>query len=240
MFSTKTQFTAGVAAVLTLFIAQVALSEIQSDEFNSNSFTAPWEWWNEPAGNWSLAGGELTIDASTNANLWAANDAHFLYQHSTGDFDVETHLSATWDTASMVAGVVAQSVADDNWVTLKLWGRGGDSVIQFQGKEEALGPDTAGQPVGEWSLFMRLRRNGDTYTSFTKQNAGDAWVEYAVADKALTGPLYVGIYAGVADPTGTLTAAFDFVRDALGPEPGTAVDAKGKVTTTWAALKTAR
>ncbi|MCH8295201.1 hypothetical protein IH992_29310, partial [Candidatus Poribacteria bacterium] len=156
---------------------------------NAGSLTAPWKWSKEPAGNWKLDGGKLTIEADTNANLWAANDAHFLYQESTGDFDMETQFDAEWDTSSMVLGLVAQSVTDDNWVTLKLWGRG-----------------------------------------------GDAWAEYATADKALTEPLYVGIYAGVADPTGTLTTSFDFVRDALGPAD-TAVEPRNKLATVWGRIK---
>jgi len=223
-----------VFALLTLLVTPIVMGEIQSDEFNGDTFTAPWEWAREPAGNWNLDGGKLTFEAATDANLWAANDAHFLYQESTGDFDMETQFDAEWDTSSMVLGLVAQSVTDDNWVTLKLWGRGGDSVIQFQGKEEALGPDTDGQPVGNHALFFRLKRAGDTYTSFTKENSGDAWAEYATADKALTEPLYVGIYAGVADPTGTLTTSFDFVRDALGP---TDVEPRNKLATVWGRIK---
>ena len=55
-----------------------------------------------------------------------------------------------------------------------------------------------------------------------------------MADKALTEPLYVGIYAGVADLTGTLTTSFDFVRDALGP---TAVEPRDKLATVWGKIK---
>jgi hypothetical protein len=53
-------------------------------------------------------------------------------------------------------------------------------------------------------------------------------------DFALTPPLQLGIYAGVADPTGNLEVEYEYFGDNLNV---TDVQPDGKVATTWGAVK---
>ena len=68
---------------------------------------------------------------------------------------------------------------------------------------------------GNTELFFRLRKQGDTYTGWYKTNAADPWIEIGVANFSLTPPLHLGIYAGVAAGTGTLTVDYDYFRSTV-------------------------
>ena len=196
------------------------------DSFEGTALQNPnWQWQNEPA-NWDVGEtreGFLHIESETNRNLWASDATHFLYQETDADtFDVETHFFARWDTASGVNGLVVKSPADNNWVTLKFWSRdaGAKGQIQYQTKQNENGSGLTSNAgftptFGNTELFFRLRKQGNTYTGWYKTREVDSWIEIGVTNFALTPPLQLGIYAGVATGTGTLTVDYDYFRSTV-------------------------
>ncbi len=192
------------------------------DPFEGTALQNPnWQWQNEPA-NWDVGetrDGFLHIEGETNRNLWASDASHFLYQETDADaFDVETHFFSRWDTASGVNGLVVKSPADNNWVTIKFWSRdaGPKGQIQYQTRGRGLVADPAWRPeFGATELFLRLRKQGDTYTGWYKTRDADPWIEIGGANFPLTPPLQLGIYTGVATGTGTLTVDYDYFRSTV-------------------------
>ena len=192
------------------------------DAFNGAALQNPnWQWQNEPA-NWDVSetrDGFLHIESETNRNLWASDASHFLYQETDADaFDVETHFFSRWDTSSGVNGLVVKSPADNNWVTIKFWSRDAAArgQIQYQTRGQGLVADPVWRPeFGATELFLRLRKQGNTYTGWYKTREADPWIEIGVANFPLTPPLQLGIYAGVAAGTGTLTVDYEYFRSTV-------------------------
>ncbi|MCG9132793.1 T9SS type A sorting domain-containing protein [Candidatus Poribacteria bacterium] len=203
-------------------VATAGISDNFDDAFEGTALQNPnWQWQNEPA-NWDVGetrDGFLHIEGETNRNLWASDASHFLYQETDADtFDVETHFFSRWDTSSGVNGLVVKSPADNNWVTIKFWSRdaGAKGQIQYQTRGRGLVADPPWRPeFGATELFLRLRKHGDTYTGWYKTREADPWIEIGVANFPLTPPLQLGIYAGVAAGTGTLTVDYDYFRSTV-------------------------
>jgi hypothetical protein len=214
-----------------------------TDEFSGDKPDAKWKWSNEPK-SWDVGKtkkGWLTVNADLNRNLWANDDTSRLYQEvDLEKFDVETHLVTEFQANSIVAGLVAKSPKDENWVTLKWWGHAaGDAQLQFQTKQReivARVPDFASQG-GVADVFLRMVKDKDTYTVFWKLKEGDKWVPVGPSDWKLTPPLQLGVYAGVDAAAGKLVAQYDYFRDSINP---LAVRPVGKAAVTWGGLKTAR
>ena len=192
------------------------------DSFDGGAFQNPnWQWRNEPD-VWELNTiGQLSIDAENNRNLWASDNTHFLYQETSADtFDVETGFETIWGTSSGINGLVVKSPADNDWVTLKFWGRDPQAKgqIQFQARQRGLAADPAWRPglrgilSGNAYLFFRLRKEGNSYTGFYKTPQDHAWIEIGTANVILTPPLQLGIYAGVDAGTGWLTVRYHYFR----------------------------
>ena len=193
-----------------------------SDPFEGTALQNPnWQWQNEPT-HWDV--GEtrehfLHIEGETHRDLWATDASHLLYQETdTEAFDVETHFFTQWNTFSGVNGLVVKSPADNDWVTLKLWARdpGARGHIQYQARERGLAGEPVWRPgIGETELFFRLRKDANTYTGWYKTREADPWIKIGAAHVVLTPPLYLGIYAGIAAPTGTLTVDYAYFRNTL-------------------------
>ena len=216
-----------------------------TDEFDGNDLASKWSWSNEP-NQWDVGStkkGWLTIHADPNRNLWAADDTSRLYQEIGEEpFDVETHLATEFDAPSCVAGLVVVSPADNNWVTLKFWGRGGPAQLQFQTKQNENGNGLTGNvgwagAGGVADLYMRLTKEEDVYTAYYKEAENADWIQVGPTTFNLTPPLQVSLYAGVDGPAGKMLVQYEYFRDNLNP---LAVDARGKLPLRWAALKAVR
>ena len=225
-----------------IFTAEAADSF--GDPFDGNDLkNANWEWQNEPP-KWDVGKtvkDRLYIDCEPNRNLWAGDASHFLYQVTDTDmFDVETHFRAKWDTNSGVNGLLVKSPGDNNWVTIKFWGRdaGNKGHIQYQTREERMGPPDIQWRFGDWGdieMSLRLKKDGDTYTAWYKAEGDDDWMDIGQGNFVLESPLWLGVYAGVADPAGNLEVEYEYFTDNMNPFP---VEPGGKATTTWSAVKT--
>ena len=232
-----------VCLLVFLFGSVAVAADSFGDPFEDGKLKNPnWKWQNEPP-KWDV--GEtradfLYIDSQPNRNLWATDASHLLYQVTdTDEFDVETHFFAKWDTSSGVNGLVVKSPSDDNWVTIKFWSRDAAAKghIQYQTKQAGMGPPDIQWRFGDWGdieMSLRLKKEGDTYTAWYKAVDDKDWMDIGEGNFALSPPLWLGIYAGVADPTGSLEVEYEYFRDNLNPFP---VEPGGKATTTWGAVK---
>lgn len=239
-----------ICAILSLLIPMFGLiitaeaADSFGDPFDGNNLQNPnWKWQNEPP-KWDVGKtveGRLYIDCEPNRNLWAGDASHLLYQETDADmFEIETHFRAKWDTDSGVNGILVKSPKDNDWVTIKFWGRdaGAKGHIQYQGREKGLGHDDIQWRFGDWGdieMSMRLKKDGDTYTAWYKAEGDDDWMDIGESTVVLTPPLWLGVYAGVAAGAGNLEVEYEYFTDNMNPFN---VEAGGKATTTWGNVKT--
>lgn len=228
---------------LSVGVLDVGAADSFGDPFDgTNLKNKNWKWTNEPP-KWDVGKtreGFLYIDSEPNRNLWAGDASHFLYQETDTDmFDVETHFRAKWDTNSGVNGLLIKSPGDNNWVTIKFWSRdeGNKGHIQYQTKQAGMGPPDIQWRFGDWGdieLSLRLKKDGDTYTAWYKATEDEDWVDIGQGNFTLNPPLQLGVYAGVADPAGSLEVEYEYFNDNMNPFP---VEPGGKATTTWGDVK---
>ncbi len=230
------------ACVFTLILAGLVFAASLGDPFDGNSLQNPnWQWQNEPD-EWDVGAttaGWLHFVPKTNQNLWASDTTARLYQETDVDkFDVETHLVVDYAADCVVAGIVAYGPQEDNWTTLKLWGRAGDAIIQWQHKQSEVVPNVPGssQPAGRVEVYLRMAKDGDNYMGWWKLAEGDDWIEIKPdAPFDLTPPIQVGIYGGICTGSGRATVEYEYFKDRI--EPITSVDPATKLSATWGQIK---
>ena len=247
---------------LAIIPASAGLKDtLQSDEFDGSKLSEIWSIDNPDIGSFKVGGGKLTVTGGFNGNVWGNSDALFFYQEvSQQNFDITTDFIHDYQGGSTVAGLLVESettkdtkARDGQWVTLKLWGRGGDdnnAVLQYQRREndsEADGyvgiwgendADKTYQPdAGQISISLRLKRDGDIYESWFKPEGKGDWVWVGKVTSALKDPVKVGIYAGIAESGGDATLTNTFHNFIEASSAVTAVDPKNRLTTTWGHLK---
>lgn len=122
-------------------------------------------------------------------------------------------------TDSVVAGIIAKSPDDEEWVTLKLLGRGdGAGQIQFQTRGGGSLPGLTGAAPGfscsngQTDIAMRLVKVGDQYTAYFKTEQDIDWRQVGPTTIPLTPPLEVGFYAGVNPGSGKMQMKYRFFR----------------------------
>jgi len=228
----------------TLIFSGLVLADSLGDPFDGNSLAnANWIWQNEPP-DWDVGTttpGWLHIPGGLNQNLWGVDTVAKLYQELSLDaLDVETHLVMDYqDTSSVVSGILIKSPTDDDWTTLKFWGRGADVILQWQHKQQEVVASVPGssQPAGRVEVFIRIAKNGDEYTGYWKMSEGDDWIEVTPrANRQLTPPLEVGIYVGIDAAAGTCIAEYEYFRDNINPFV-IDVAPKDKLATCWGTIK---
>ena len=237
------------AAAAAACLANAANAEVRSDNFDGPDLSGFWNIMNEDKADISFENGQIKLEAKHDANVWVNLDATFLYQETSGDFDVETNAIFDYMPASVVAGLIAYSPAtpdhagrDGQWVTLKHWGRDADAIIQYQRRENHDGGlGYVGQvpnylkPAGEMPIALRLARAENEYTAWYKDNGEGDWIQVGTVVNELQNPVQIGIYAGIADAAGgALTVWFDDFTEADTPFN---VNPKGKAAAAWARLK---
>lgn len=236
------------------FSGTTQAAESLGDPFEGNSLQNPnWKWSIEPI-EWDVGktrSGWLHVKGELNRNLWQSDTTNRLYQEHNDDFDVETHLIMDYKPSSTVAGLVAYSPTTKDhqnrageWVTLKLWGRGAaqgsNAVLQYQKREfdggEGLVAVVPGfqEPAGAIEVYMRLKREGDTFTSWWKRKAEDDWILIGQTTQKFNNDVQVGIYVGIADAAGEMTTDFEYFEDLLNPF---AISPRAKLPIAWGDLK---
>jgi len=122
-------------------------------------------------------------------------------------------------TDSVVAGMVAKSPADEDWVTLKFWGHSdGGGRLQFQRRAGKTAPGLTGAVPGfscsdgETEVSMRLVKQGHQYTGYFRTSQNEKWIQVGPTTIELTPPLEVGFYAGVNPSRGNMNVNYRFFR----------------------------
>ncbi len=241
---------------LTIWISGVDAAKSLGDPFDGNSLqNNNWKWkasnveGAEP-NEWDVGNtkeGWLHITGEVNRNLWPSDTTNRLYQVPEGDFDVETHVYINYTGGCVVSGLTAYSPTtkdrqnrDGEWVTIKLWGRQNDAIIQWQKRQFDGGEGLRGHvpgfqdPAGEMDIYMRLSREGNTFNAWWKREANEDWIHIGETEQEFNEPLEVGIYSGICTGSGTLTTQFEYFVDNLTPSD---VSPRAKLPIAWGALK---
>ncbi|MGB9595261.1 MAG: hypothetical protein ACPL7B_03170 [Candidatus Poribacteria bacterium] len=120
-------------------------------------------------------------------------------------------------TDSIVAGIIAKSPNDNNWVILKLWGHSdGTGVIQFQTRNDQSSPGLTGSAQGfscsngKTEISMRIVKQGDQYFGYFKTDKD--WIKVGPTNIPLKPPYEVGIFAGVNPSSGNMDIKYSFFK----------------------------
>ena len=241
---------------VVLSVASPLFAKLQSDDFNGSKLSSIWKIDNPKKAKWEVNGGKLNVVGGLNANVWGNADATFYYQETTQKaFDVETTVVVDYAKGSTVAGILilSETTKDSKgrkpeWITLKLWGRGGgdnNAVLQYQRRENdnlkglvGTQPDYK-PPAGIIPISLRIKRDGNTYEAWFKPNAIGDWVSVSKVNYVLNAPLKVGIYAGIAESAAAdgrkITAEFDYFHEAS--SKSTPVNPKNRLAIKWGEIK---
>ena len=201
-----------------------------SDEFDGSgqALQSFWQVRNGEKSSWGLKDGQLVVDAGFDQNLFWADTTTRFYQVTDKDqFDIETSMVVDYADACVVAGIVVYSATGD-WITLKLhlYHSNPTAVLQFQNLFQGNirgAPDIHLQThKGIISIQLRIKRDGDNYETWYKQDAQGNWVFIGTEALAIQNPVEIGIYAGICEGEGPgrLTVTFDYFRgtsDAVTP-----------------------
>ena len=218
---------------------------LQTDEFDgSGQDLQPfWHvqntfWDHEPGntGSYRLSNGALVVEGAFYQNLYHADYSRRFYQVTNQEkFSAETSLIFDHKDVCAIAGLIIKSPTQNEWMMLKLWGRGTEpwhdlsahtAHLQFQGRERDIVFNVPGttRAAGNIATTMRLNRDGDTYTAWYKPDARGEWVYVGETRVALRGALEVGLFVGICqhEVPGGLTVTFDHFRVTTDPAELTA------------------
>jgi len=223
------------------------------------------EW---PAGEWMVAviatddqahidGGAVDVSGDTATilagghDIWGeADQLTYLYKEVSGDFDVAIVVQSIEHTNDWAkAGVMARQNLEPGSVNVFASARANNDLVTFQWRPDAdagssserLTPDAASFPTG-----VRLTKAGTAFGGDWGADGAnwsgapvtrDGVTPTPALDVTLSDPYLVGI-AVTSHENGLLTTA---VIDIIGDSGGaTAVDANGKLTTTWGMIRALR
>jgi hypothetical protein len=211
------------------------------DPFDGKGLQNPnWVWQSEPD-VWDVGTtteGWLHFVPKINQNLWSADTTIRLYQETSEEqFEVETHVVMDYAGDCIVAGLVALSPVENNWTTLKFWGRAGDAILQWQHKSQEIVANVPGstQPAGRVEAYLRMEKDGDNYLGWWKKAEGDDWIEIKPdAPFALTPPIQIGVFGGICAAAGSGTIEYEYFSDLVNPF---AVEPDAKLSATWGQVK---
>ena len=200
---------------------------------------------------------ELVDDTATfiagGHDIWDnADQFAFLYKEISGDFDVSIIVeSIELSNAWAKAGIMARQTLELGSINVLAAARANNDMVTFQRRDttdggsasERLVPDGQGFDV-EFPTAIRLIKDGPIFTGDWGSTGSD-WSGAPVTkdgvtptppiDLELVDPYYLGI-AVTSHAEGVMTEA---VVEILNNTP-MAVDASGKLTTTWAAIRRSR
>ena len=200
-----------------------SLTTLRSDTFDGSgqNLQSFWEVQNGDKSPYELKDGKLVVEGGYNQNLWTNDTSTRFYQNTDEDaFTAETSFVFDHDNSSSVAGLVISSPTTRDWVTLKVWGRSTDTVLQFQHRGRGITGDIRlvdNPPKGDIPIALRLQRNGDNYTAWYKPETEGEWVHIGSTTITLQEPIQVGVYVGIQATTGHLTVSFDYFEVSSDP-----------------------
>jgi regulation of enolase protein 1 (concanavalin A-like superfamily) len=144
-------------------------------------------------GNATFNNGTFTLSGSGN-DIWGSADAfRFVYQSITGDVDIRARVTGlTYTHPWAKAGVMIRNSTDrsaKHAMTVVMAGNGSS----FQRRTEAGGLSTAAHGSGATPYWVRMVRNGNTFTSYVSPD-GQSWSMVGTPMTiAMNSRVYVGL-----------------------------------------------
>jgi len=185
-----------------------------TDEFNSGNLSQKWHWLSDPR----LSGGSLDINISGWLNVTGSQPSNlsagvnYLYQNITGNFDFVTSLQERFAAAAMGAGILIRN-DDLSWLALYKTGVQGTGLIVAELKNGSKSTILGSRPWPNSSAFLRMERDGTTYSMFASQD-GIGWTLIATQTPKydFTRRVALGLCLFSGGSTTGPVAEFDFVR----------------------------
>ncbi|MCJ7631994.1 DUF1349 domain-containing protein [Candidatus Bathyarchaeota archaeon] len=182
-----------------------------SDEFSSTSVNERWAWTHQPQ-SWFTSSGSLLISPTLGTNLWSGDDSgQFMYQWMSGNFMVETKVSATLTTNYQQAGLMIRQDAD-NWAKINFEYSDGVTVKTGINRNGVASPEQiTSVPTSTSTVWLRVVRNGDSYTAYSSFD-GLTWTQHYSWSQPLQGTLMVGLCVTDANCMVAFQPSFDYFR----------------------------
>ncbi len=169
----------------------------------------PWSWLNAPT-TYDLGDTHfswLHVQSDRDVGFSATeNDGHLWYQELSGDFVVETKLSARPDTDHQMAGLMVRE-DEDNW-DLLVYRHESSEKVQVRRNNGGTVATLKSEEVEADPLYLKLERSGDDFTSYYSTD-GSTWTQHHEWTHSLTDPVKVGLAAASASAT-DFVAEFDY------------------------------
>ncbi|MBT3269465.1 hypothetical protein HN371_20140 [Candidatus Poribacteria bacterium] len=200
-----------------------------------------------------VSGSTATIVAG-GQDIWDnADQFTYLYKEVSGDFDVAIVVQSIENTNTWAkAGIMARLTLDAGSINVLAAARANNDMVTFQqrpvadagGASERIVPDGQGFLV-EFPTAIRLMKAGNMFTGDWGSTGSD-WSGNPVTRDGVTptppiemdlGDSYLLGVAVTSHSAGVLTTA---VVDIIGDDGATAVDATGKLATTWGTMRALR
>lgn len=209
--------TAGLAVVSHKF------DTLNTTKFDNVSVASNQEWTSQDVGGPHLAG-NTTTSGSTHTltgsgdDIWGdADQFHFNYQTLPADGEIIAHVAsftgATDGWAKAGVMVKQSTTAGSPYALLAVTPANG---INFQ---HGFDSNVAGPATGPGNTWLKLKRTGDTITSFASAD-GQTWTQVGSATVDLDGGALVGLFVTSHNGSQLGTATFDHVsvtRSATAP-----------------------
>ena len=191
-----------------------------SDEF-STTINDRWMWTNQPQ-NWYVSSGWLVITPALGTNFWSGVESGQLsYQWMSGNFMIQTKVSATLSTNYQQAGLMIRQDAD-NWVKTNFEYSGGLTIKTGTNRNGAASVEKSTSLPSETGLvWLRVVKNGDYFTASYSLD-GSTWSQHYSWSQPLLGTLMVGLCVTDANSGVAFQPSFDYFRQCnLVPYPFT-------------------
>ncbi len=215
---------AAALAALGLVLPAAALA-VASDDFNACAVDGSRWSFVDPQGDssYSIVGAgsgnarlQISVPAGLEHDPWKTNHAARLMQTiGNVDFDVAAKFDSPVTQKYQSQGLMVEAGAG-NWVRFDVYSDGSAtqlflaSIASGKGKIRATEAISSAVPV-----YLRLRRQGDTWTAF-RSSDGQAWQVFGSFSHAAN-VASVGVFAGNDTPSPAHTAEIDWFFDVAAP-----------------------
>ena len=180
-----------------------------NDEFSSPSLNEGWIWSHEPQ-NWSIQSGWLIVTSTLGTNFWSRVDTgNFLYELITGDFTVETKVSATLTSNYQQTGLMIRQDTN-NWVKINFEYSGGLTVKTGINRDGTASVETrTSLPAGTSLVWLKASRNGDAISASYSLD-GSTWNQHYSGSRPLGETLMVGLCVTDSNSRVSFQSSFDY------------------------------
>lgn len=222
---------AGNTTITANFTSESGQTALASDDFNRCTINNQiWTYVDPQAGTAGASsltatgyGVEIAVPGGTRHDVWTSstptiNAPQLLQAINDTDFDLEVAFESNVEQATQMQGVLIKQ-SDTKFLRINYQH---DSDGSFRLRAFKFNSATSASQVVNASFsapypqYLKVERNGDTWTVFSKVNAGDAWLEKGNFTFALT-VTSAGLFVGNSGDNPAFTMKADYVFNAAEP-----------------------